>query len=69
MSQTTLFGHDDVLVGTIRELTSNPLVLEFIDSVMNDYTPACPWLLLVPETRQEPFIKSPLYKRVKAFLR
>lgn len=69
LSQTALFGHDDVLVGTIRELASNPKVLEFIENVMSDYTPASPWLLLLPETRQKPFTKSPLYKKVRDFLR
>jgi len=69
LSQTSLFGHDDVLVGTIRELASNPKVLKFIENVMTDYKPACPWLLLVPETRQKPFTRSQLYRKIKMFFR
>lgn len=69
MSQTTLFSHDGVLVGTIRELASNPLTLDFIENVMNNHTPTSPYLLLIPETRQKPYTKSMLYKKVRDFLR
>lgn len=68
--QTSLLEREqNVLVGTIRELASNTKILEFIENAMNDYTPACPYLLLIPETRQKPFTKSLLYKKVKGFLR
>ncbi|MBU3902501.1 MAG: DUF5591 domain-containing protein, partial [Candidatus Thermoplasmatota archaeon] len=69
LSQTTLFSHDDVLVGTIRELASNSKVLGFIEGVMNNCPPAYPYLLLIPETRRKPFTRSQLYKKVKGFLR
>jgi len=69
LSQTSLFSHDDVLVGTIRELASNPKVLGFIEGVMNNCMPAYPYLLLIPETRRKPFTRSQLYKKVKCFLR
>lgn len=69
LSQTSLFGHDELLVGTIRELASNPKVLGFIEGVMNNCTSAYPYLLLIPETRRKPFTRSQLYRKVKIFLR
>ena len=69
LSQTSLFTNEKMLTGTIRELASSPRVLEFIEIVMNDYTPSNSNLLLIPESRHKPFTKSQLYRKVRNFLR
>lgn len=68
LSQTSLFTSNCMLRGTIRELASNPRILEFIETVMNDYAPSTPNLLLIPESRKKPFTKSQLYRMVNFFL-
>ncbi|PIV68424.1 MAG: hypothetical protein COS08_06680 [Euryarchaeota archaeon CG01_land_8_20_14_3_00_38_12] len=67
--QTSLFTNEDILTGTIRELASNPKILEFIESVINNCAPAYPYLLFIPESRYKPFTKSQLYRKVKKFER
>lgn len=70
LSQSSLFSREgNLLEGSIRELASNPRVLNFIEDVMNDYMPDKPYLLFIPEAIHKPLTKSRLYKKVKDFLR
>ena len=68
MAQTTLDDFKEVLAGTLKELASNPRVLEFIERVQNDYTPPKRNLLLLPESHEKPFTQSKLYLKVREFL-
>jgi predicted RNA-binding protein len=69
LAQTSLLKSDNNNLGTIRELVTSPTTLEFIKKINNQYRPQQENLLLIPETRKQPFTKSIIYKKISKFLR
>jgi len=69
LSQTSILDYGEgPPAGGLDELASNPKVLEFIERVLNDYTPPKRNLLLIPESHEKPFTQSKLYLKVREFL-
>ncbi|MEW6069324.1 MAG: DUF5591 domain-containing protein [Candidatus Thermoplasmatota archaeon] len=69
LAQTSLIRSDNDNVGTIRDLVMSQPVSEFIKKINNQYSPPRENLLLIPETRKQPFTKSLIYKKITKFLR
>lgn len=69
LAQTSLFKSDNDNVGTIRDLVMSQTISEFIKKISNHYKPPRENLLLIPETRKQPFTKSIIYKKITKFLR
>lgn len=67
-SQTSILDYgEDPPQGTLEELAFSPKVRGFIERVLNDYVPPKRHLLLIPESRQQPFTRSKLYAKVQEF--